>query len=260
MSDLENFYNQELSRLRSGCRIFDTESNKCRGMRCICSAAAECVAYQKNIVPSGVYDLEFIHFNGIVNGSRAVDSHSVKAALSKVLDYCFGNSNIDLSSSRYDLHKNSKMDYRFDHGQNVVIFGEKGSTAHKQKVGKTMLASLIMKEAIWRRLFKSNKAYTYLFKSCPELIDDIISKRYVDHNVNPINADWLCIDDVFMRNRPGQSSVLDQIMSVRLRQNLPTIVVVQFDPYKIANVEDIMGNHITNMLADKENTFVVSLS
>ena len=99
-----------------------------------------------------------------------------------------------------------------------------------------------------------------MFKSCPEIVDDIISKKYLDQSVNPLNADWLCIDDVFMKNRPGQSSVLDQIMSFRLGKNLPTIIVVQFDVYKINSSEDILGNHIVKMLSDKDSTFVISLS
>ena len=78
--------------------------------------------------------------------------------------------------------------------------------------------------------------------------------------VNGLNADWLCIDDIFMKNRPGQSSALDQIISVRLRQSLPTIAIIQFDPFKINNVEEIIGNHMVKILSDKANTFVLSLS
>jgi len=259
MSEIEDNYNKELSRLRSSCGVFSKELNACRGKRCICSAIAECVAYQKTILPSGFADLEFSNFTGIVDGNRTVNSHAVKDALSKILEYCFGDSNVSISLSRYDLHKISKMDERFNSGHNMIIYGNSISIG-KNKVGKTMLASLIMKEAIWRRMFKDNKAYTYLFKSCPELVDDIISKRYQDQVVNGLNADWLCIDDIFMKNRPGQSSALDQIISVRLRQSLPTITIIQFDPFKINNVEEIIGNHMVKILSDKANTFVLSLS
>lgn len=259
MSEIEDFYNQELARLRKSCSVFDTMSGSCRGRRCVCSAIAECLSYQKKVLPSGFFNYNFSDFNGMVNGDKALEDHDVKAVLSKVLHYCFSDSNINLDSSRYDLHKKSFMDRRFEEGHNVIIYGD-GISPNKKKLGKTMIASLIMKEAIWRRIFASNKAYTYLFKSCPEIIDDIISKRYLDHSVNALNADWLCIDDVFMKNRPGQSSVLDQIMSFRLGKNLPTIIVIQFDVFKIGSSEDILGNHVVKMLSDKDSTFVISLS
>jgi|LauGreDrversion4_2_1035121.scaffolds.fasta_scaffold01463_9 DNA replication protein DnaC len=259
MSEIEDYYNNELSRLRKSCGVYDRENFKCKGKRCICAAIAECIAYQKKILPSGFSELELSNFTGIVDGNRTVNSHAVKTALSKILDYCFGDSNISTSSSRYDLHKSSKMDERFKSGHNFIIYGNSISVG-KHKVGKTMLASLIMKEAIWRRMFKENQAYTYLFKSCSELIDEIISKKYNDQNINSLNADWLCIDDIFVKNRPGQASALDQILSVRSRQTLPTICIVQFDPYKMTNVEEIVGNHLVKMLTDKTNSYVLSLS
>jgi DNA replication protein DnaC len=150
------------------------------------------------------------------------------------------------------------MDDRFDNGANLIIYGD-SSGISKNKLGKTMLASIVMKEAIWRRMFKTNKAYTYSFKSCPEIVDDTISKKNAEQNVNPFTADWLCIDDVFLRTRQTQGNVLDQIMSVRLRENLPSIIVIQFDPFKLQNAEEAIGNHIMKMLSDKTNTFVVSL-
>jgi len=259
MSEIEDYYNDELSRLRKSCGVYDRENSKCKGKRCICSAMAECVAYQKKVLPSGFSELEFSNFTGIVDGNRTVNSHAVKTALSKILDYCFGNSNISISSSRYELHKSSKMDDRFKSGHNFVIYGDSISVG-KHKVGKTMLASLIIKEAIWRRMFKENEAYTYLFKSCSELVDDIISKKHNDQVINSLNADWLCIDDIFVKNRPGQSSALDQILSVRSRQSLPTICIIQFDPYKINNVEEIIGNHMVKMLSDKAGSFVLSIN
>jgi hypothetical protein len=36
-------------------------------------------------------------------------------------------------------------------------------------------------------------------------------------------------------------------------------LVIQFDPFKINNPEESLGNHVMKMLSDKSNTFVVSL-
>lgn len=259
MTEIEDFYKKNLSLLREKCAVYDRASNRCSGSRCICSSIAECMSYHNSTLPNGYKDVEISNFDGHVNGNRTVDNHSVKVALSKIMDFCFGNSKISPSSSRYDLHKLSCMDSRFNNGSNLIIYGNAIGIS-KNKLGKTMLASFVMKEAIWRRMFKTNKAYTYLFKSCTEIVDDTISKRNSDQNVNPFNSDWLCIDDIFLKSRPTQGNILDQVISVRIRENLPSIFVLQFDPFKIENAEESIGNHLVKLLSDKSNTFVVSLS
>ena len=258
MSDIEQFYNKKLDELRSRCRIYQQDTNRCPAARCLCASVAECMAYHNSTLPHGHQLAEISAFDGHVNGNRTVENHSVNIAISKIMDYCFGDSSINPMLTRYDLHKKSKMDDRFDNGANLIIYGD-SSGISKNKLGKTMLASIVMKEAIWRRMFKTNKAYTYSFKSCPEIVDDTISKKNAEQNVSPFTADWLCIDDIFLRTRQTQGNVLDQIMSVRLRENLPSIIVIQFDPFKLQSAEEAIGNHIMKMLSDKTNTFVVSL-
>ena len=258
MTEIEDFYNKQLCELRSKCGVYLKEEDRCPAARCLCAAMAECMSYQRSTLPHGYENVEISAFDGHVNGSRTVENHSVNVAVSKVMNFCFGDSKILPSSSRYDMYKASVMDTRFQNGTNIIIYGD-SSGVTKNKLGKTMLASFVMKEAIWRRMFKSNKAYTYLFKSCPEIVDDTISKKNSDQVVTPFNSDWLCIDDIFLKSRPTQGNVLDQIMSVRLRENLPSIIVVQFDPFKMPNPEESLGNQIVKLLSDKANTFVVSL-
>ena len=258
MTEIESVYNKKLSELRAKCGVNRPAENRCPAARCICSSMAECMAYHSSALPHGYVDVEISSFNGHVNGNRTVDNHVVATAIAKVMNYCFGDSLVKPDASRYDLYKASVMDQRFSSGTNLIIHGESKS-ANKNKLGKTMLASIVMKEAIWRRMFKDNKAYTYMFKSCAEIVDDIISKRSADAQVNSFNADWLCIDDLFLSSRQSQGHILDQIMSVRLRENLPSILVIQFDPFKINNPEESLGNHVMKMLSDKSNTFVVSL-
>lgn len=258
MTEIEQSYHKKLNELRVKCPSFDQERGSCRSSKCVCSSIAECMSYHSSILPHGNVGVEISAFDGHVNGSRTVENHNVTIAISKMMDYCFGNSTVSTSLNRYELHKMSQMDTRFSNGTNLIIYGE-SSARTQTKLGKTMLASVVLKEAIWRRMFKTNKAYTYLFKSCPEVVDDTISKRIENHQVNPFTADWMCIDDIFLKTRQTQGSVLDQIMSVRLRENLPSVLIIQFDPFKIPSPEESVGNHIMKMLSDKANTFVISL-
>lgn len=259
MTEIEDWYYKKLAELRSRCGIFLKDQKRCPAQRCLCSAIAECMSYHNSVLLHGYDAVEISAFDGHVNGNRTLDDHSVNIAATKIINFCFGNNSIHPKSSRGEMHRHSVMDSRFENGSNLIIYGP-GAAPGKGKIGKTMLASFVMKEAIWRRMFKTNKAYTYLFKSCSEVVDDIISKRSSEQSVNPFNADWLCIDDVFLKTRVSQGNVLDQIMSVRTRENLPSIIVLQFDPFKIKDAEESVGNHIMKLLSDKANTFVVSLS
>lgn len=259
MSKVEELYDKNLIRLRTCCSVFNDLENKCSAKKCVCQSIAECLAYQDTVLPNGYSKADILNFNGHVNGKRTLDNHSVATSVCKILEFCFGDFKVNDSSTRYDLHKNSKMDTRFSNGTNLIING-KSSSSVKNKLGKTMLASIVMKEAIWRRMFNTNKAYTYMFKSCSEIIDDIISKKNSELQVSSFNADWLCIDDIFLSNKQLQGNILDQVISVRNREKLPSIIITQFDPLKDVDAESSVGNHIMKMFSDQDNTFVLSLS
>ena len=121
MSKVEELYDKNLIRLRTCCSVFNDLENKCSAKKCVCQSIAECLAYQDTVLPNGYSKADILNFNGHVNGKRTLDNHSVATSVCKILEFCFGDFKVNDSSTRYDLHKNSKMDTRFSNGTNLII-------------------------------------------------------------------------------------------------------------------------------------------
>jgi len=211
---------------------------------CYCRKLAEVRGNIDYIIPSGYRDLTINNVSGHITTKNKIRKmvwpfETTRDIQAKLREYMFGGVELNLLRDRQSCNKFSKLDSRFANGESVVIHGDvvrdkvDGLPAQPLPTGKTMLACLIMKEAIWRRLYKTNRADTYAMVSYQNLKSDLKHKK--DEYYNLREVDWLCIDDISLPINTNefahqQSVVLfDDFLMTRIDNKLPTILVCDFD-------------------------------
>ncbi|MAG24860.1 hypothetical protein CMI47_04700 [Candidatus Pacearchaeota archaeon] len=257
MKNLEHLIDKYYKRLRSSCHdnLCDAENGVC-----YCKCLAEVMGYQHSVIPGGLSSLEFSDFTGNSNNEKIISKDSASIALSKISEFCFGSPILLKSNDRKVLNKKSIMDRRFNDGNMVFIHGEKRGKNVKSgssPLGRSMIASLILKEAIWRRLFSSNRAYRYHYAMLSKVKSDIFDKSD-DANLY-YNSDWLVLDDIFCEPDKMQGIAIDKIVAHRIHKNLPCIFCFEFDLFKKENLSTIVGRYIPKLLYG-ERTFLIDLS
>lgn len=126
------------------------------------------------------------------------------------------------------ISRNSILMRRLENGNNVAIYG--GSNG---PCGRTMIASIIIKEAIKMRLFTPGiVSHTYDWVDFQTLFKDL--KDDTQEIADYRTADWLVVDNIcFKEETPAQiafrTNLLDPFFTFRLKNNLPTILVFQYD-------------------------------
>ncbi len=261
MKNLEELIDSNFLQLKKHCPSVGGDGSCARNNSCICAALAEINGYCTKVLPNGFDSADLGNFNGFANGCRVLPDHVVKRVIGKVGDYCFGEAIEKKIPSRADLNQLSKMDLRFGEGHNLVIHGNGGnSPSHGSKVplGKTFIASIVVREAIWRRMFSSNKAFSYTFTSAEMLIESVFASKRMKEIPSVRTVDWLCIDDVYS-GRSHLSSVLDETISYRMSVKLPTIIVLQFDATQTNDIDSEIGHFAAKMLRQNSGNFVISI-
>jgi hypothetical protein len=206
----------------------------------------------------------------------------VARAKQLVSRYCWGTSKID-DYSDPQLMRRSVLSNRREAGNSLVIYGEAGYgrasrakseepgggydvnvQVKKKPIGRTLLASLVMKEVIRQRAFPGHAAETYEWTSFTTL-----KSRVVNGDKEAISdyqtCDWLVVDGVHQMEHSTQGSkayVFDKIDSVfgeRLANELPTIIVFQFNIEKFPDLESEIGVSMAE-IALHDRTCRVNLS
>jgi hypothetical protein len=216
---------------------------------CACRTMAEMWAYIDHIVPEEYARLELRDYTGMVDDKEAVTRSITENVQRDIWEYCFGNQHHHLRIDYFDqklrkenfrskLDAISVMDQRYKNGTNLIIHGEQriernGQTKLAPK-GKTMLASIVMMEAIRRKLFETNSATTFMFENFA-LLKKHLKERDVEID-NIRDCDWLVVDDIYLNTQPGATAMtkytiemLDEFVMYRLESKLPTIWVFGFD-------------------------------
>lgn len=262
MKNLQEIIEEQLGQLKKHCPAVKKDGHCSRPGSCICSAVAEVNGYCSKILPSGFDSADLGKLNGYANGCKVLSDQVVRRVMSKIGDYCFGEEISDSIPNRTRLNQISKMDMRFDEGHNLVIHGSagnnNGSGSGKVPLGKTLIASIVMREAIWRRMFSSNKAFSYMFTSAEMLMDSVFSSKKIKEIPPSRTVDWLCIDDIYS-GRMHLSHVLDETISYRMSVKLPTILVLQFDATQNISIENDIGHFAAKMIRHSSSNFVISI-
>jgi hypothetical protein len=255
MTKVEDKIKSSLSLLQKSCKSFPSCADFC-----YCRALAEVFGYHTAIIPGKYANLNISDFTGKVNGKQVVATELLSSAVYSFMMYCFDDAKLSKDTPRSKLNSMSAMDRRFLSGCSVVIHGDvKGSFGRTGSgaLGRSLLAALVLKEAIWRRMFKENEAITYRFASIHDLIGEVFDK---DHSDSTWLTDWLVIDDVANDGRRAMGSALDQIISRRRTLNLPTILVLQFDASSVdVDLSSVIGHMASKLYADTDLCFQMRL-
>ena len=245
----------------------------CPNEHCTCKIAAEIKAYIYTIIPAPYYQFDIDDFTGKSDKQELLDSEVAITAKSKLVKYCW-NMNLEDFNVLDEQEKTNRsaMDYRRKQGHNIVIYADsekrmspsfgKNQEATESRCGKTMIASLVMQEAIKRRIFPGNHVQTYDWLEfsilCNELKSNSFGLNYAKF------ADWLVVDDIRGINNTRSmdsflASLLDPFFFERLQEKLPTIFVFRFDIGNLpSSIEDKFGIAISQIINDP-NTIKISL-
>jgi hypothetical protein len=249
----------------SGCK----QPNTCSRMR-----VAEVWAYTEAVVPDQYRQFTIEHFTGMKDGKSLLKPQLVADAKEALVKYCWEGIEEGESFSPQWLHK-SMMHKRRRQGNNLVIYGNPWSSevsAGKVKtfrlpLGKTMLAAIVMKEAICLRMrgsehYADSYAWVAYHTMVNRLMEQAKGNSDYDEDVWQYeNADWLVVDGLEVMKDAGsnfRASVLDKLFGERLDKGLPSILVFQDDLSQCDNLRAEFGVSI-NSIINSPKTFCVAL-
>ena len=199
--------------------------------------------------------------------SRLIPPTIANKAKDSICRYCWGMSWQEIqekgendSQQRRFLRSHSVMMERLEKGSSVAIFGDSSGGP----IGRTMVASIIMSQAIKLRMPTGRKGQTY------DWIDFAILKDALVKNTDAVtdwkNCDWLVVDNIYhnIKSSDSQTAFISEIITPffisRYANKLPTILVFQYDLRDACyNVERDLGAGITRIMNSKE-TFKIPLS
>ncbi len=231
-----------------------------------CSILAEMWAYMKVILPKDVSKYTIFDFDGRNKKGEVLIKNDIAInAKNSISKYCWGKTweqitnrfEGDNKKIREFMNKNSTMMERLHKGNNIIIHGE--SIGHP--IGRTMVASIIMKEAIKLRAQNGQRGQSYEWIDFVALksviVKDSLTKNS-DVSANYKSCSWLVVDNIFQPNyssiqqREYMSEVIDIFFINRLNDNLPTIFVFKFDIRKTSfSAEEEMGTGISRIIHNR---------
>lgn len=233
---------------------------------------AEWWAYMLAFIPDGFEKYSIFDFTGCAvnkkDNSKKLTIPKQVAALAKdkICRFCWGMSwksiykrkMTDPSSINVFLQNKSIMLDRMEYGNNIIIHGQSD-----QPIGRTMLASIAMKEAMRLRVTKFTRTHSYDWVDYSKLFQ-AIEQDTGDHALYK-SCTWLVVDNIIKKPRSDRqttlmSDLIDPFFTDRFRNKQPTILVFKFDIRdKMFNLEKYFGSGIVSMI-DSKRTFKIPLS
>jgi hypothetical protein len=215
-------------------------------LNCACDISAQINAYIEYVLPENYSHLEINDFHGMKNGKQVIPPSVVIAAKKSIIEYCWKDITVEDPYDPVSWWNKSIIDKRKKEGSSVIVYGNqwqdnsnKSSKMFKNPIGKTLIASIIMKEAIRRRASPSNIVDTYQWVSYNRLNSKLMeqaSKQYNEDTEisNYEDCDWLVVDGFEIEKqsdatRSFKARVLDNFFDERIKYNKPNILVFQDD-------------------------------
>lgn len=258
-----------LKGIREGCPSFDEEQREClREGGCACYKTAEIMATIRALIPEEYRNSNLFSYDGYLEGKkRVIEPKDVTRIKTEMWQYLYKTPfNLTIENmTRSELNRVSALDARFKKGCSLVIHGEqkqmKDASEYtrmrtiREPKGKTLLASIVLMDAIWRRTSPDNIARTYDWVSFLQLRQDL---KKSDRSVYDYeDADWLVIDDICQIERGNAAAwtreTLDDFMVSRHSQGKPTILVFDFDVNNVS-LSDVMGSGIAKIVESHNTT------
>jgi len=248
---------------------------------CWCESAAQVAAYIEAIIPDGYQEFEISDFTGAKKDQQLLNYKVVLAAKEAVINYCWQGISQD-EHGKFDLiewYPKSIMEFRRKQGHNLVIYGDpyvrelKNGTikTFKKPLGRSMLAAVVMKEAIRTRLRPLHQADTYAWVSYARLYTKLMQqalalskdeKAFDAELADYEEADWLCVDGIEIERTATEASktfrsrVLDNFFEERSRNNRPNVLVFQDDLSIVDDLRTEFGITISTIINSEKTTRV----
>ena len=233
-----------------------------------CSIMSEIWAYFECIIPEDFIKYSLFDLHGITEGENQLDPKIFIKAKNILCKYCWGAEwqkideiyKSDEKEIRNFTWHNSVMERRLRKGENVIIFG-----TSIEPIGKTIFASIIMKEAIKLRRKPGFKGQTYEWVDLAILQRALLNEKESNEIGNYRTCDWLVVDNInrmdftSVKQREYISSLLNPFFIERCKNKLPTILVLRFDIENCINIEEAVGLGIANIFNSKR-TYKIRLS
>ena len=244
------------------CNIDDI--SLCKKQICTCSKAAEVYAYIESVIPEEFHKCTINDFNGKnKNNERILDIDIATSIKKQIIRYCWDIKLEDfdiISKDVYKLGKISILHKRRENGNNVIIYGSSGV------YGRSLIASIIMKEVIKQRLRHGNYIETYDWVEFSILKENIIKDN--EDAANSRSSDWLVVDNIdetiFATDKQSSFVVskIDPFFGYRFKNKMPTIFIFRFDirkSYFIQRIEKLLGFSVLNIVKSNR-TFHIPLN
>jgi hypothetical protein len=231
--------------------------NLCQKQHCTCKVASELKAYMESIIPDPYYKYSINDFTGKNSlGEKLIPNDILFKAREQLVKYCWKNISFnDIKNSNLD--ELNILESRRLEGKNVIIYSDSNEVedfSNKKSLGKTFIASLIMKEIIKRRVFPGNHIQSYEWTPFSYLV-----KILKDDGVEASGlkgADWLVIDDISRSKGSREqnkfvSSIIDPLFIERVQDKRPTIFVFRFNVEKEKRyIEEEFGAGLARIIND----------
>lgn len=245
---------------------------------------AEMGAYIDGVIPDGFGDYTIFDFNGYAinrkDNSRTstIPKKVASRARNAICKYCWGLTWKDIAKKKAEdeiearkyLRKHSIMMRRYENRNNIVIYGES-----KRPIGRTMLASIVMKEAFRLRNTHNTIGQTYDWVDFSKLLRTIKTSE-MNKNKNKSNEEsdelidyktcnWLVVDNIQKKLRSEKQStfysdLLDSFFLNRYESDQPIILVFKFDIRdKHFDFERAYGTGLSKII-ESDRTFKIPLS
>ena len=257
---------QELYSKASISNLTDMEAS-------VCSSLAEMWAYIYSVVPEDhshftIFDFMGYTLDKITQERNAVMPASVALhAKNEICKYCWGmewhtikahKAKMDKKTMMKFLRGHSKLDRRWKSGNNVAIYG-----SSSQPIGRTMVASIIMKEAIKLRATQGTRKHTYDWIDFNTLLS--AAKKDSFDLADYRSCDFLVVDNITSTIRTVKQTTfivdtIDPFFLGRFYNNLPTILVFKFNiDNPTESIENKFGVGI-NKIVESKRTCRIPLS
>jgi len=236
-----------------------------------CDRLAEFWAYVYSVVPEehshySIFDFMGYTFDKITNERiDAMPSQVALKAKNEICQFCWGmewkpikeeKSKSSKKEMMKFLREHSVMNNRLRNGKNVVIHGRS-----IQPIGRTMVASIIMKEAIKLRVTHRTRKHTYDWIDFNTIVDAVRKDSFdlADYR----SCDFLVVDNIIDTVRSASqktyiTDMVDTFFNGRFYDNLSTILVFKFDTDKPV-LRKSFGVGI-NKIIDSKRTTTIKLS
>lgn len=250
-----------------------SSTDYCKKDGCECLVLAEIQALIATIIPLGFRNYSIHDFTGLNKRyERLLNPADVRKAREQIVNYCY--SGVQESELRNIAHQNlnakSIIGKRVRTGQSVVIHGAPGRYVERDRVGdkrmketqvgRTMVASILTKEAIKLRANPKFCDLTYDWIDYSILLNSLKN----DYNSDYQFCDWLVIDNITTssfakseKQKAFEKDFLDPFFFTRASKNLPTILVCKFDINEQSEkIEESFGVAMSKLMNSSRTTII----